>query len=678
VGAGTGSGGSPAGGSGSSSNNNGGAAANANAQAHAPPPVVASSVVFSVGATGKVSAIPMALGGSPIIISGKGPAPTNGMVPIPIAFSSDGTLMTSTMMAPTGVPLSLGGKGSLIPVQTSGFVHPTSVIRTGSTGAAAVKPDMSGPGPNKGVIAGVVTGVLAMAILGAMICVCVRRSIRKRDNRNSVISAGLAEPKSPLANHIREFFGKRRSKESDSSMSATTPVLERGTRMSMQRSDSLNRQRASSEPASRFLNVGATTQNRPSDVPPTVERHRRSVSSVSGLAYPVTSETNNPFMDPDPNATLRVVNPDNSRYNTPATTPGRSINGSFTPQTPFMGTPLLNNPKLTPVSSALLRQRSPPPVRNSNPFADPVSMSNSTPAADRRSDMENPFADPTPYSEFDSPVSLSNSSPHVQHSRTRTLAAIAGMPKIVRTAPSIASTTTLHGRHGGSQDSGFTSLYSNHSPHMSSLSRFPTTSSQQGLGIGGLGVERSLSTGSRHNYQPQGLSSGHRRMPSAASIPRSSGIPGRLSHLAPLNTSNLPIDSRLLTIPSPTRLTPTREHPSGIKRLSETSEASSTLSIAFPSSWGEPGPTRPGSMARSVHSGRSGSSSEKGQASGSSAGSRVSDPFDLEVPEIMSYAGSEVGSAGGYGRSGSGASRRGSEQSNDVGAAPSTRLDRKT
>jgi hypothetical protein len=123
----------------------------------------------------------------------------------------------------------------------------------------------------------------------------------------------------------------------------------------------------------------------------------------------------------------------------------------------------------------------------------------------------------------------------------------------------------------------------------------------------------------------------------------SSSTAGRLSNLAPLNTfSRESGDGRLLSIPSPSGLASPQDHH---KRLSTTSEASSNLSLAFPSSWGEPGPTRPASIAaRSTHSGRSGSSGEKYPAS--MAGSRVSDPFDLDVPELLTYAGSDVGSAG--------------------------------
>jgi hypothetical protein len=235
--------------------------------------------------------------------------------------------------------------------------------------------------------------------------------------------------------------------------------------------------------------------------------------------------------------------------------------------------------------SRLYAQRTPPraPNRQVDPFADPFADEDET----LRQSF--PASEASRYSEA-SPALSSGS----RHSRSRTMA---NVPIITHTAPSIASSH----RANGSDDS------RNGSPGMAG-GQFAT----------GLGISRSGS----------GASNGSSLYPT------------------PLRSAVARLAQQNQRAPEPALLSATSGGPAGAggsryKRLSNasaSSNGSSSLSIEFPSSWGEPGPTRPGSMVGPEPAAAAGAPPRTGA-------SRVSDPFDLDVPELLSYAESHYSSS---------------------------------
>jgi hypothetical protein len=566
---------------------------------------------------------PVSLGRGPV--SGDGFAQT----PIPIIYTSKGIVKTS-LSTPTGTLFAKGtAKGSSAGrgVPTAISIKPGATAGSGTGGGVAAPEQVAPNTKSTPIIAGVVTGVLAVAFICALLFFCARR--RKRQPRDiTPIAGGNTETirdETTFGRQVRGMFSGRNSRnaQGDESPRSTTPALERGdVRAYVQNVDSSPRRRSSSEPANRLpRSMPMSEQQQRSMGPPILplimQEHRRSVSSVSGMAYPVLSDANNPFSDPDPNAQLRIVNPDDSRNGTPASTP-RSRKPAFTPLAGVAAAGAAGGglagmyftaqqspaKKPSPLSPRGYHGRKASGIED--PFLDPEPLIN--PFAD-------PFADPTTsepvvanvmissnhqkHSSIDSLDSESQYSvtpPRSRHSRNRTLTAV---PLITKTAP---STVSSH-QHTGSGDSGFASASSPGSMHSA---RF---------GGGGLGFVAGLfGRGANNPTSPQ-LENSRNLLPT--SVPRSS--PG----MAP----PVPQSSHRLSIPrggAPTL--------SQTQRLSTTS-SSSSLSLSFPSSWGSPGPTRPVSYATQNGS----------NAPPLPLPTRVSDPFDLDVPELLAYANSEVG-----------------------------------
>jgi hypothetical protein len=230
--------------------------------------------------------------------------------------------------------------------------------------------------------------------------------------------------------------------------------------------------------------------------------------------------------------------------------------------------------------SRLYAGRTPPRIntRQADPFADPF-------ADDETLRQSFPASEASRYS--DAPALTPGGS---RHSRSRTMA---NVPLITHTSPSIASSHRANGS-GDSHDS-------------------PAI---PGGPFNGLGIHRS---------------------PSGASDAGPSLYP------TPLRSAAARLAQQHQRAPEPALLSATSAGPAGAnsryKRLSNasaSSNGSSSLSIEFPSSWGEPGPTRPGSM---VEPGAPLAPPRPGGAS------RVSDPFDLDVPELLSYAESHYSSS---------------------------------
>jgi hypothetical protein len=242
--------------------------------------------------------------------------------------------------------------------------------------------------------------------------------------------------------------------------------------------------------------------------------------------------------------------------------------------------------------SRLYAQRTPPraPNRQADPFADPFADEDET----LRQSF--PVSEASRYSEA-SPALSSGS----RHSRSRTMA---NLPIITHTAPSIASSH----RADGSADS------RNGSPGTAG-GPFAAT---------GLGIRRSGS----------GASNGPSLYPT------------------PLRSAAARFAQHHQRAPEPALLSATSGGPAGAapgryKRLSNasaSSNGSSSLSIEFPSSWGEPGPTRPGSMVGGEPAAPA-AAAAAGGAPPRAGASRVSDPFDLDVPELLSYAESHYSSS---------------------------------
>jgi hypothetical protein len=602
------------------------------------------------------------------------PQMANTPVPVLITISSKGQSIVRTSFSTPSPTAPIGGKnGNGASPQGTGTGSPTNsgAIPTiqGLTGNTPSTPHKSA---GNGIIAGVVSGVMAIVVITGLLFFCARK--RKQSWKEKEGEDNYSAPffkkrhSSMLSSKFTGFFGRKKtnSMASDPSGRSNTPSLERGFgRSSMAEVPNPSRIRSSSEPASRALNfsqpripnaaqvggvaaVGAAVvagsqfaRKDPGGQPRLPEfafqpgeSHRRSVSSVTGMAYPVLSETNNPFLDPDPNAPLRIINPDSSRIGTPATTPRKGgLNTPTTPATVGLALSSPPRPNLRPRSTL------------QNPFADPVPRS--VPIASK-----DPFADPAPEEPLvpvlsplrDSTNSESQYSPQMlsqrtsRHSRSRTYA---NVPLITQTAPSVASsyhTPQL------SDDSGFVSILG--TPATSSppigTGKSPMARSSARFGLG-LGIERSPSNASASSHDQslmplplRPIPASPRTPPPGAQDPSRLGIPRSVSAARPQQhrhhrSSNA---ARDLLSPASTTVSSTHRPLSTHSSGSSSSLSSSNLSLSFPSSWGEPGPTRPASQA--LEPGQAGARSLS-----SAAPSRVSDPFDLDVPELLAYASSE-------------------------------------
>ncbi|KAF2670985.1 hypothetical protein BT63DRAFT_205479 [Microthyrium microscopicum] len=556
-------------------------------------PNVVSPVLQSVGPGG-----PM-----PIVSLGQGPVNTEGVpLPVPVLFTSSGIIAT-TWMTPS-VTLRPGATG----VGTDmGRNKPTGNPKAGTGGGggmgggagASVEEAAAGSkAKSTAIIAGSVSAIVAISLICALIFFCLRR--RRQQPRDLVSGSFVVDRRSSPRDNVRAFFSGRNSRRDEAdSVRSNTPALERGLERTpyMQEVDTSSRRRSSSEPASRAFNAPppkAVSRNAPDGLPtiPKVnlgDPHRRSVSSISGMAYPVLSDLNNPFIDPDPSAPLRIVNRDASLQGTPLSTP-------LSAKPPLLPMGAFGMAAAAGVAGGMVSSN----LKHSSPLSPTRSNHRRTPST-----SQNPFADPVPISDpFADPEASSSTTPKIlQRASTDTTSQYSNSPAIsqTRTMPGIpqitktaASSISSH-KYNGSADSGFASA----SPESLHSPRF------NGLGI---------NIFNRNN---------HRRTESRAP-------------LMPTSSPRVPFPQNpdRLSVGRPPRV-PSGGSTRGHERLSSTS-SSSSLSLSFPSSWGSPGPTRPPSMA-----GQPSPTERSGGGSPRNA-SRVSDPFDLDLPELLEYANSDA------------------------------------
>jgi hypothetical protein len=261
--------------------------------------------------------------------------------------------------------------------------------------------------------------------------------------------------------------------------------------------------------------------------------------------------------------------------------------------TPPPPPPYGTSPPVPARSPSRLYPRQTPPSAAHNrpldPFADPFADGDEEGAR-----QSFPASDGSRYSEA--------SPGGARHSRSRTMA---NVPIITHTAPSIASSH----RAGGSDDS---------------RNGSPALAAGQFGGLG-LGIRRSGS----------GASQGSSLYPTPL---RSAARPANRQQQQQQQQQRMPEPALLSAANGPGGGRYKR-----LSNVSASSNGSSSLSIEFPSSWGEPGPTRPGSM---VSGGEPAAAAAAAATSAPRAGaSRVSDPFDLDVPELLSYAESHYSSS---------------------------------
>ena len=238
--------------------------------------------------------------------------------------------MTGNVDMPTGAPVVAGGPDD----------NPAA--------------DQAGPHINVGAVAGGVGASLVLLILGALIYFCLkkrgtlgRRRSDMYDSRSDTSSTnGLVR----RASKIRAILDPRKILSRSSSRNGR-PEMSTLPSDRFRPPPSPGRSRSSSAPASTFRGRFNGMMNRRhfgdqdviAEAMPTrpVATHapvlpglrRSSVSSLARGVYNTEqlNDDNNPFRDPDPNAPLRLINPDSSRNGTPATTPQATGRTTFFP-----------------------------------------------------------------------------------------------------------------------------------------------------------------------------------------------------------------------------------------------------------------------------------------------------------------------------------------------------------
>jgi hypothetical protein len=547
-----------------------------------------------------------------------------------VTLTSNGIART-TLITPTA---STRGRstdlGRLLPTQSQKGPSATGGAGIGAGNGSGVS-ERPSKGNSTAIIAGVVSAFVVIGIICAIIFI---RARKKKQTPRDVVSSHYST-RSDSVRNVRTFFSNRFSRNTggDDGQRANTPALESGIdRTPYMTEVEPPRRRSSSEPATatrsnqispviprQSKNFGVSATGAP--MIPAPSPHRRSVSSLAGMAYPVLTNTNNPFMDPDPNAPLRIVNPDLSRSGSVASTPRTPGKRTMAPVA--LGAAAVGVGAAGAVAAAKM---SPSPLKQATSFTPPPSRSmhqrtpsiGQDPFMDPETIMEDPFAD-----SIEPPVVAAARNSRLNHQRNKSSLAssasqysnntpemngeahqrlMSGVPLITKTAPS--SIASSH-RHNGSGDSGFMS--SNNSPASVQSARF-----------NGLGISNVLQRSSR-------------------SAPRASLLPTS----TPRDPSLL-LPTAIIAPPPP----PPADRRISHNRLSSTSSASD-LSLSFPSSWGSPGPTRPASIATqggvslaAALAARNGNSTVQRPRD-----SRASDPFDLDDPTLLSYAASD---AGGY------------------------------
>lgn len=535
------------------------------------------------------------------------------VVPVLVTLTSNGLTKTTIF---TSTPTNYEGAtdlGRLKPSRTSKEPKSTNGAGIGAGSASGVT-QRPAKQNSTAIIAGVVSAFVVIGVICAIIF------FRARKKKQTPVVSSRYSTRSNSVRNVQAFFSNRFSRSTGGSSfgRSNTPALETCMERTPYMSEiEHSRRRSSSEPAIRSLQASPTftRQSKVSGVSTsdTTRRspspHRRSVSSLSGMAYPVLTNMNNPFMDPDPNAPLRIVNPDLSRSASTATnpsTPGQNplkIGAGAIAAANLSSSPLKQATSFSPVSRSM-HQRSPSIVED--PFLDPETI------------MEDPFADSTELPMFPAArnsrmgahqrnkSSLASSASQYSDTSSELGAEahqrlMAGVPLITKTAPS--SIASSH-RYNSSGDSTFVS--NNNSPASIHTARFT-----------GLGISNIL-------QRPT--------VPRTPLLPISA--PQDISLLQP---------STMVTAPP---LSPLADRRISHNRLSSTS-STSDLSLSFPSSWGSPGPTRPASIA--TQAGGSSTSLAAALAAANAdyssvsrpRDSRASDPFDLDDPTLFSYAASQ-------------------------------------
>ena len=453
-------------------------------------------------------------------------------------------------------------------------------------------------------VVGSVSGFIALILIGTLFFFCFKkRGGRPLGRRTSVNAPLMGRSSRTGSRSSNELLGR---KSGISALLDPRRIISRPKTNTIQpemtswpsgpfaRSPSPQRSRSSSAPAStlrerlhgivgrRNPSIAAaalpTTTRVVSQAPVLPEPVRERRSSVSSLGFGVyiahPDEENNPFRDPDPEATLQLLNPDQSCNSTPDSTPQRDI------RDPMMRTSL---------ERILSLPKQPPPLHRRL-----TSLS------------QDPFIDPT------EPDDLVRHSLNVSSPTLEALASVDTLRKVAahnrtRSAASLRSIRpTSHARQvsTASADSGFASAssVSHESGFSSQQSGFPSTQSQT--------LARLYSQFSN----PPSDSSNTNTL-SNSTI--------RLSDLLPpLSTHNSP---------------------------------RSSAAAGFDFGFGEPGPTRPTTEAFTPLPPTFEAFTPRTN--------RMSDPFDLDKPELLGFPGDK-----GVGLAMAGAGRTASTRSPTVRA----------
>lgn len=510
------------------------------------------------------------------------PAPAEStfetFVPIPIVQTSDGVVFTTTFSSATTVT------GRASPIGSGGGAagdQPTA--SDGSLPTIAGSPIIDGGDNsrggkmNAGMVGGVIAGIIGVVLIAACLFFCTRARRNRRGGSGLSIDSRkrealwTARSVTPLSHHIRTLFARRKSDNPDhDTPRSTTPALERGMgRDYMTNAPDSNRSRRSlSAPPAGFAGIAGVTgaisnifnKNRsregfqskpPPALPRTETEHRRSVSSYAGMAYPVFTDTNNPFRDPEPEAPLRIIN-SLSRQNTATTLP----------------------PILQPQTPAAAIIKSSPSKHRAAPSQDYIPPLNVGPG-------------------------------RLMHSRSATLTSNDPFADDLFSDPSTPLMTSAIGGIGGTRTSQGNHARSRTLATIESVGTAITTSNQGGSGGiigGGIGTGHSSSALSSSAYSVSATASRH--------LQRASGDSGFAS--ASPHSLQQPSTGRFLPLDFRTSAA------SSSSSMSSAGNESWRLSINF----GEPGPTRPASF-------------ESNKRATMATTNRVSDPFDLDHPEVL-------------------------------------------